>query len=132
MADAGCQCVYVVDSAGALVLDGRGRSGRGRWSPNSAIDAQVGFHGHENLGLGVANSIEAVRAGAKQIDGSVPPLPGAGAGNAPVEALIGVFDKIGVKTGIDFFEIMQAPPASVVRTGHRRPRRMACRQPQCR
>ena len=56
-------------------------------------DAQVGFHGHENLGLGVANSVEAVRAGAKQIDGSVRRF-GAGAGNAPVEALIGVFDKI--------------------------------------
>ena len=33
---------------------------------------------------------------------------GAGAGNAPVEALIGVFDKIGVKTGIDFFDIADA------------------------
>ena len=85
MADAGCQCVYVVDSAGALVR----------------------FHGHENLGLGVANSIEAVRAGAKQIDGSCRRF-GAGAGNAPVEALIGVFDKIGVKTGIDFFDIADA------------------------
>ena len=70
-------------------------------------DAQVGFHGHENLGLGVANSIEAVRAGAKQIDGSCRRF-GAGAGNAPVEALIGVFDKIGVKTGIDFFDIADA------------------------
>jgi 4-hydroxy 2-oxovalerate aldolase len=77
MADAGCQCVYVVDSAGALVLDG------------------------------VANSVEAVRAGAKQIDGSCRRF-GAGAGNAPVEALIGVFDKIGVKTGIDFFDIADA------------------------
>jgi 4-hydroxy 2-oxovalerate aldolase len=67
----------------------------------------VGFHGHENLGLGVANSVEAVRAGAKQIDGSVRRF-GAGAGNAPVEALIAVFDKIGVKTGIDFFEIADA------------------------
>jgi len=70
-------------------------------------DAQVGFHGHENLGLGVANSVEAVRAGAKQIDGSCRRF-GAGAGNAPVEALIGVFDKIGVKTGIDFFDIADA------------------------
>ncbi len=68
-------------------------------------DAQVGFHGHENLGLGVANSVEAVRAGAKQIDGSCRRF---GAGNAPVETLIGVFDKIGVKTGIDFFDIADA------------------------
>ena len=29
MADAGCQCVYVVDSAGALVLEGVARPGRG-------------------------------------------------------------------------------------------------------
>jgi 4-hydroxy 2-oxovalerate aldolase len=106
MADAGCQCVYVVDSAGALVLDGVAD----RVSALVAElgdDAQVGFHGHENLGLGVANSVEAVRAGAKQIDGSCRRF-GAGAGNAPVEALIGVFDKIGVKTGIDFFDIADA------------------------
>ncbi|BCI85140.1 hypothetical protein NIIDMKKI_03460 [Mycobacterium kansasii] len=51
MADAGCQCVYVVDSAGALVLDGVAD----RVSALVAElgeDAQVGFHGHENLGLG--------------------------------------------------------------------------------
>ena len=52
-------------------------------------------------------AVEAVRPGAKQIDGSVRRF-GAGAGNAPVEALIGVFDKIGVKTGIDFFDIADA------------------------
>lgn len=106
MADAGCQCVYVVDSAGALVL----KDVRDRVEALVAElgdDAQVGFHGHENLGLGVANSVEAVYAGAKQIDGSVRRF-GAGAGNAPVEALIGVFDKIGVKTGIDFFDIADA------------------------
>lgn len=106
MADAGCQCVYVVDSAGALVLEGV----RDRVSALVAElgeDAQVGFHGHENLGMGVANTLEAVRAGAKQIDGSVRRF-GAGAGNAPVEALIGVFDKVGIKTGIDFFDIADA------------------------
>jgi 4-hydroxy 2-oxovalerate aldolase len=109
MADAGCQCVYVVDSAGALVLEGvRDRVAALVAELGDQGDgAQVGFHGHENLGLGVANSVEAVRAGAKQIDGSVRRF-GAGAGNAPVEALIGVFDKIGVKTGIDFFDIADA------------------------
>ena len=106
MADAGCQCVYVVDSAGALVLEGV-RDRVAALVAELGDDAQVGFHGHENLGLGVANSVEAVRAGAKQIDGSCRRF-GAGAGNAPVEALIGVFDKIGVKTGIDFFDIADA------------------------
>ncbi|BBX20991.1 4-hydroxy-2-oxovalerate aldolase 2 [Mycolicibacter terrae] len=106
MADAGCQCVYVVDSAGALVLEGV-RDRVAALVTELGDDAQVGFHGHENLGLGVANSLEAVRAGAKQIDGSVRRF-GAGAGNAPVEALIGVFDKVGIKTGIDFFDIADA------------------------
>src|ERR1700758_5111915 len=69
MADAGCQCVYVVDSAGALVLEGV-RDRVAALVAELGDDAQVGFHGHENLGLGVANSVEAVRAGAKQIDGS--------------------------------------------------------------
>ncbi|ORV42615.1 4-hydroxy-2-oxovalerate aldolase, partial [Mycolicibacter engbaekii] len=106
MADAGCQCVYVVDSAGALVMEGV-RDRVAALVAELGDDAQVGFHGHENLGLGVANSLEAVRAGAKQIDGSVRRF-GAGAGNAPVEALIGVFDKVGIKTGIDFFDIADA------------------------
>ena len=118
MADAGCQCVYVVDSAGALVLEGVADRVAALVA-ELGDDAQVGFHGHENLGLGVANSIEAVRAGAKQIDGCCRRF-GAGAGNAPVEALIGVFDKIGVKTGIDFFDIADAAEEVVAPADARR------------
>ena len=70
-------------------------------------DAQVGFHGHENLGLGVANSVLAARAGAKQIDGSTRRF-GAGAGNTPVEAFAGVFERLGIKTGIDTLKIIDA------------------------
>ena len=106
MADAGCQCVYVVDSAGALVLEDV-TDRVAALKAELCDDAQVGFHGHENLDLAVANSVMAVRAGAKQIDGSVRRF-GAGAGNSPVEALVGVFDKIGVKTGIDFFDVLDA------------------------
>ena len=106
MADAGCQCVYVVDSAGALVLD----QVSDRVSAIVAElgeDAQVGFHGHENLDLGCANSVFAARAGATQIDGSARRF-GAGAGNTPVEAFVGVADKLGWRTGIDFFAIVDA------------------------
>jgi 4-hydroxy 2-oxovalerate aldolase len=106
MADAGCQCVYVVDSAGALVMEQVG-------DRVSALidelgdDVQVGFHGHENLGLGVGNSIVAARAGAKQIDGSTRRF-GAGAGNTPIEAFVAAAEKIGIRTGIDAIGIINA------------------------
>ncbi|WP_376771676.1 4-hydroxy-2-oxovalerate aldolase [Actinokineospora xionganensis] len=106
MADAGCQCVYVVDSAGALVLEQVGDRVAALVAELGS-DAQVGFHGHENLGLGVANSIAAARAGAVQIDGSTRRF-GAGAGNTPVEAFVGVCDKLGIRTDIDFFAIVDA------------------------
>ncbi|MDQ1647637.1 MAG: 4-hydroxy 2-oxovalerate aldolase [Cryptosporangiaceae bacterium] len=106
MADAGCQCVYVVDSAGALVLDQVGDRVAALVA-ELGEDAQVGFHGHENLGLGVANSVLAARAGATQIDGSTRRF-GAGAGNTPVEAFVGVCDKLGIRTGVDFFGIVDA------------------------
>ncbi len=99
MVDAGCQCVYVVDSAGAMILEDV--SDRvAALVAEIGSDAQVGFHGHENLGLGVANSVCAVRAGATQIDGSTRRF-GAGAGNTPCEAFVAVCDKLGIRTGID-------------------------------
>ncbi|NMM92412.1 4-hydroxy-2-oxovalerate aldolase [Rhodococcus sp. SRB_17] len=106
MADAGCQCVYVVDSAGALIMN----DVSDRVSALVAelgSDAQVGFHGHENLGLGVANSVLAVQAGALQIDGSTRRF-GAGAGNTPVEAFVAVAEKLGIRTGIDTLKIIDA------------------------
>ncbi|MGW2341371.1 4-hydroxy-2-oxovalerate aldolase [Streptomyces sp. NPDC001661] len=106
MADAGCQCVYVVDSAGALILDGVGDRVAALVA-ELGDDAQVGFHGHENLGLGVANSVSAVLAGALQIDGSVRRF-GAGAGNTPVEAFAAVTEKLGIRTGIETPKIIDA------------------------
>ena len=107
MVDAGAQCVYVVDSAGALVLvDAQERV-------QAVIDevrrdgAQVGFHGHQNLSLGVANSVLAYQAGAKQIDGALCAL-GAGAGNSPTEVLAATFERMGIRTGIDLGEVLSA------------------------
>ncbi|HKH05929.1 MAG TPA: 4-hydroxy-2-oxovalerate aldolase [Acidimicrobiales bacterium] len=106
MADAGCQCVYVVDSAGALVLE-QVTDRVAALVAELGDDAQVGFHGHENLALGVANSILAVRAGAVQVDGSTRRF-GAGAGNTPVEALAAVCEKLGIRTGIDVLAAIDA------------------------
>jgi 4-hydroxy 2-oxovalerate aldolase len=106
MADAGCQCVYVVDSAGALVME-QVSDRVSALVTELGDDAQVGFHGHENLGLGVGNSILAARAGAVQIDGSTRRF-GAGAGNTPIEAFAAAAEKIGIRTGIDVLKIIDA------------------------
>ena len=106
MVDAGAECVYVVDSAGALVLsDAQARV-------QALVDeigsqAQVGFHGHQNLSLGVANSVLAYQAGATQIDGALCAL-GAGAGNAPTEVLAATFSRLGVSTGVDIDSVLAA------------------------
>jgi 4-hydroxy 2-oxovalerate aldolase len=99
MADAGCECVYVVDSAGAMILEDV-PSRVEAVVAELGRDAQAGFHAHENLGLSIANSVLAVRAGAVQIDGSARSF-GAGAGNTQLEVFAAVADRLGLRTGVD-------------------------------
>jgi 4-hydroxy 2-oxovalerate aldolase len=111
MADAGCQCVYVVDSAGALILEDVSDRVAALVSELGS-DAEVGFHGHQNLSFGVANSVFAVRAGAKQIDGTLAAL-GAGAGNSPTEVLAAAFDRLNIHTGVNVQALMAAAEDTV-------------------
>lgn len=106
MVDAGCECPYVVDSAGAMILDDVTERVRAVVA-EVGDDAQVGFHGHDNLGIAVANSVLAVRAGAVQIDGSARGF-GAGAGNTRNEVFAAVCDRLGIRTGIDVLALMDA------------------------
>jgi 4-hydroxy 2-oxovalerate aldolase len=111
MVDAGAMCVYVVDSAGALVP--RETSSRvAAVVAEVGVHAQVGFHGHENLACGVGNTLAAVEAGAVQVDASTRRM-GAGAGNTPTEALVAVLEKLDVRTGIDVAAIADAAEAVV-------------------
>ena len=76
--DAGAEVVYCTDSAGALTPDDvAARVAALRHALSDEV--QVGFHGHNNLGLGVGNSIAAVKEGATYIDTALRGL-GAGAG----------------------------------------------------
>ncbi|MFP8782672.1 MULTISPECIES: 4-hydroxy-2-oxovalerate aldolase [Planococcus] len=98
----GADCVYVVDSAGALVPESvRERVARVK----DSISVNVGFHAHNNLGLSIGNTIAAIEAGADQVDGTLRGL-GAGAGNAPTEVLVAVLNKMNIETGIDLTVLM--------------------------
>ncbi len=74
---------------------------------------EIGFHGHHNMGMAIANSLVAMEAGATRIDGSVAGL-GAGAGNTPLEVFCAVLQRMGAETGIDLYKIMDVAEDLVV------------------
>ncbi|WP_198652257.1 4-hydroxy-2-oxovalerate aldolase [Nocardioides allogilvus] len=107
MVDAGAECVYVVDSAGALILSDAQERITAVVEEVGRDGAQVGFHGHQNLSMGVANSVLAYQNGAVQVDGALCAL-GAGAGNSPTEVLAATFERMGIRTGINLGEVLSA------------------------
>ncbi|RKE39833.1 4-hydroxy-2-oxovalerate aldolase [Paraburkholderia sp. BL23I1N1] len=99
----GANCIYITDSAGSMLPDDvTARIGivRAALKP----ETELGFHGHHNLAMGVANSIAAIAAGANRIDAAAAGL-GAGAGNTPMEVFIAVCERMGIETGVDVFSI---------------------------
>ena len=108
----GANCIYCTDSAGYMLPDdvtARINALRAVLEPETA----VGFHGHHNMSMGIANSLAAVEAGAVRIDGSAAGL-GAGAGNTPLEVFNAVCDRMGIETGVDVFRLMDVAEDLVV------------------
>lgn len=71
------------------------------------LSAPVGFHAHNNLGLAICNSLTAINAGAKIIDGTLRGF-GAGAGNCQLEVLVGLLSKLNIRTEADIYKLMDA------------------------
>lgn len=98
----GADVVYVVDSAGAMVPR---HAGERVAALRQAISADIGFHAHNNLGVGIANALTAAENGATFIDGSLRGL-GASAGNAQTEVLAAAFERAGWDTAVDLFPLI--------------------------
>ncbi len=108
----GANCVYVTDSAGHMLPDDvSARLSAVRKALKTTTE--LGFHGHHNMAMGVANSLAAVEAGANRIDAAAAGL-GAGAGNTPMEVFIAVCDRMGIETGVDVFKIQDVAEDLVV------------------
>jgi 4-hydroxy 2-oxovalerate aldolase len=98
----GSEAVYVVDSAGGMLpvdVDRYFQAVRDR------CDIPLGFHGHNNLGLAVANSMRAVELGAAIVDTSLQGI-GRSAGNTPTELFVAVMERVGIRMGIQPLQVM--------------------------
>lgn len=112
MEDYGANCIYCTDSAGYMLPDDvRARIGALRETLRP--ETEIGFHGHHNMAMGIANSLAALEAGAVRIDGSAAGL-GAGAGNTPLEIFNAVCHRMGIETGVDVFKLMDVAEDLVV------------------
>jgi len=100
----GAEGIVIMDSAGAYLPDDVTERIA---HLVSALTIPIGFHAHNNLGMAIANSIAAARAGTSILDGTARGF-GAGAGNTQLEVLVAVLEKMGFSTGIDLYKILDA------------------------
>ena len=108
----GANCIYITDSAGYMLPDDvKERLSAVRQALNA--ETELGFHGHHNMAMGIANSLAAIEVGANRIDAAAAGL-GAGAGNTPMEVLIAVCARMGIETGVDVFKIQDVAEDLVV------------------
>lgn len=102
MEEYGAVGVLLMDSAGAYLPH------EVREKVSTLVEGlkiEVGFHAHNNLGMAIINSVEAINSGATIIDTTSRGL-GAGAGNCQLEVLVAVLHKKGIKTGLDLYQLM--------------------------
>lgn len=94
--------ITIMDSAGTMLPQEVGEYVR---RMKEAVSVPVGFHGHNNLGLAVANSCTALENGADVIDVGLMGMARS-AGNTPTEVLIAVLQRMGRCQKTDLFGLL--------------------------
>jgi 4-hydroxy 2-oxovalerate aldolase len=100
----GAMGVILMDSAGAFTME---RVRKVISTLYDGLNIHIGFHPHNNMGIAVANAYVAIEEGADIIDGTLRGF-GAGAGNCQIEDLIALLEKSGIRTGINFYRMLDA------------------------
>jgi len=106
----GVRTVYVVDTTGTFLPEDVRRYVE---AVRGAGDVTVGYHGHNNLGMAVANTLEAFEAGADFLDGTLMGF-GRGAGNCQTESLIAALQRRGHLAGVDLDRIFDAARSNML------------------
>lgn len=99
----GVHCVYIVDSAGSMTSE---EIGKYIDASRNECEVMLGYHGHNNLGMAVANSLYCVKRGMEFVDCSWQGL-GRSIGNAPTEQVVMALEKYGYKTGFDIPRVLE-------------------------
>lgn len=98
----GADVLYIVDSAGGMLTS---EMEKYIASVQDKCDISLGFHGHNNLELGVANTLRAIEMGVDIVDSSLQGM-GRGGGNVATEILLLLLQRIGVPLDINPLEVM--------------------------
>jgi 4-hydroxy-2-oxovalerate aldolase len=99
----GADMIYIVDSAGGMFPEDIRKYYE---AVRNVTAIPIGFHGHDNLGMAVSNSVEAALSGAHFVDSSLQGL-GRSAGNASTEQLVLSLLKKGFDVGVDFIRVLK-------------------------
>jgi 4-hydroxy-2-oxovalerate aldolase len=91
--DCGVDGVYLVDSAGGLLPTEISAYADAMLEVRQSID--LGFHGHDNLGLAVSHSLLVTEMGFDIVDCTLQGM-GRSAGNAPTERLVAAYTRLGI------------------------------------
>jgi len=86
--DAGATTINIADTCGYIMPDEFGEIIAGVWgNVRNADKATISVHCHDDLGMAVANSLAAIKAGARQVEGCINGI-GERAGNASLEEVV--------------------------------------------
>ncbi len=123
LADLGVREVLLADTTGVAVPPQVSRLCKAARSALAGTGVQLGIHLHNTRNAGYANAFAARQVGVKLFDASLGGIGGCpfaprATGNIATEDLVHMFERSGVRTGIDLEDLIRASDWLADRLGH--------------